>query len=50
MWTSEDRPLYNRDMLRYPSDMTADEWALVKPLIPPPGVAAGVERPTCAMC
>lgn len=35
MWTSENRPLYNRDKLRYPSDVTADEWALVKPLIPP---------------
>ena len=35
MWTPENRPRYNRDKLRYPSDVTADEWALVKPLIPP---------------
>jgi transposase len=35
MWTSENRPRYNRDHLRYPSDLTDDEWALVAPLIPP---------------
>jgi transposase len=34
MWTTENRPRYNRDKLRYPSDLTDDEWALVKPLIP----------------
>jgi len=35
MWTAENRPRYNRDKLRYPSDLTDEEWALVKPLIPP---------------
>ena len=35
MWTAENRPRYNRDKLRYPSDLTDDEWALVAPLIPP---------------
>jgi len=35
MWTTENRPRYNRDMLRYPSDLTDEEWAMVKPLIPP---------------
>lgn len=35
MWTTENRPLYNRAKLRYPSDLTDDEWALVEPLIPP---------------
>jgi transposase len=35
MWTAENRPRYNRDQLRYPSDLTDDEWALVAPLIPP---------------
>ena len=35
MWTAENRPRYNRDTLRYPSDLTDDEWALVEPLIPP---------------
>ena len=34
MWTTETRPRYNRDSLRYPSDLTDDEWALVAPLIP----------------
>jgi transposase len=35
MWTIENRPRYNRDKLRYPSDLTDAEWALVAPLIPP---------------
>ena len=35
MWTAENRPRYNRDKLRYPSDLTDVEWAHVEPLIPP---------------
>lgn len=35
MWTPATRPLYARKGLRYPSDLTDDEWALVAPLIPP---------------
>ncbi len=35
MWTNENRDSYNRDRLRYPSDLTDAEWALVEPLIPP---------------
>src|SRR5688500_8585101 len=35
MWTVEHRRAYERDGLRYPSDLTDAEWALVKPLIPP---------------
>ena len=35
MWTSENRPKYNRDMLRYPSDLTDDEWSHIEPLVPP---------------
>ena len=35
MWTSENRLKYNRDKLRYPSDLTDDEWSHVEPLIPP---------------
>ncbi len=27
MWTAENRPRYNRDKLRYPSDLTGEEWA-----------------------
>lgn len=35
MWTAENRARYERKGLRYPSDLTDDEWALVAPLIPP---------------
>ena len=35
MWTPENRPLYDRAHLRYPSDLTDAEWALVAPLLPP---------------
>lgn len=35
MWTSENRERYNRDHLRYPSDLTEEEWRLIEPLIPP---------------
>jgi len=29
MWTKENRAKYNRDHLRYPSDLTDDEWVLL---------------------
>ena len=35
MWTNENRARYDRSQLRYPSDLTDDEWKLVEPLIPP---------------
>src|SRR3974390_698192 len=35
MWTSENRGRYDRSRLRYPSDLTDEEWALVAALIPP---------------
>ena len=35
MWTKENRIRYNRDKLRYPSDLIDAEWSLVEPLIPP---------------
>jgi hypothetical protein len=35
MWTAKNRPRYNRDKLRYPSDLSEEEWALVEPQIPP---------------
>ena len=35
MWTKDNRRLYDRSELRYPSDLTDEEWALVAPLIPP---------------
>jgi transposase len=35
MWTPEQRQAHERHGLRYPSDLTDEEWALVEPLIPP---------------
>ena len=35
MWTIESRARHDRSKLRYPSDLTDDEWALIKPSIPP---------------
>ena len=43
MWTSKNRARYDRSMLRYPSDLTDDEWRLVEPLIPP-GKTGGGKR------
>ena len=31
----EEPRSYDRSALRYPSDLTDDEWALIEPLIPP---------------
>ena len=35
MWTNENRSFYDRSKLRYPSDLTDEEWALIEPMIPP---------------
>ena len=35
MWTKENRARYNRDHLRYPSDVTEEEWGQIAALIPP---------------
>ena len=35
MWTAEHRRLAARKGLRYPSDLTDGEWALIEPMIPP---------------
>ena len=48
MWTTENRPRYNRDKLRYPSDLTDAEWGHIEPLIPRPSVAAASDASTCA--
>ena len=34
VWTNENRGRYDRSKLRYPSDLTDEEWALSEPLIP----------------
>jgi len=44
MWTVENRARYNRDRLRYPSDLIDEEWALVEPLIPPGKPGGGKRR------
>jgi transposase len=44
MWTNENRAKYNRDHLRYPSDLTDAEWALVEPFIPPPKPGGGKRK------
>ena len=35
MWTPENRRRYDRSKLRYPSDLTDEEWGLVEPEIGP---------------
>jgi transposase len=35
MWTNENRRRYDRGKLRYPSDLTDEEWAIIAPIIPP---------------
>ena len=35
MWTSENRGSYDRSKLRYPSDVTDEEWGHIASLIPP---------------
>ncbi|CAH2602591.1 transposase [Rhodovastum atsumiense] len=42
VWTDITRPKYRRDGLRYASDTTDAEWAVIAPLLPPP---AGCGRP-----
>ena len=44
MWTIKNRPRYNRDKLRYPSDLTDAEWAHIRPLIPPAKRGGGKRR------
>ena len=43
MWTTQNRGRYDRSKLRYPSDLTDEEWTLVAPLIPP-GKPGGDKR------
>jgi transposase len=43
MWTNKNRARYDRSKLRYPSDLTDDEWKLIEVLIPP-GKRGGDKR------
>ena len=44
MWTAENRRRYNRDKLRYPSDLSGEEWVHVEPLIAPGKRGGGKRR------
>lgn len=44
-WTETTRAHYRREGLRYASDLTDAEWALIEPLLPPP-VRVGRPRKT----
>jgi hypothetical protein len=33
MWTTANRLNYKRDNLRYPSDLTGEEWAELRPKV-----------------
>ena len=41
MWTNENRARYDRSRLRYPSDLTDEEWSLIERLIPPAKTGGG---------
>jgi transposase len=43
MLTTENRPRYKRDELRYPSGLTDEAWSHIEPLIPP-AKAGGCRR------
>ncbi|HEV7253611.1 MAG TPA: IS5/IS1182 family transposase, partial [Mesorhizobium sp.] len=38
MWTPATRRRHSRAQLRYASDLTDAEWALLEPHLPPPSV------------
>ena len=44
MWTTRNRPRYNRDKLRYPSDPTDAEGEHIEPLIPAAKRGGGKRR------
>jgi hypothetical protein len=50
MWTIENRDLYDRSQLRYPSDLTDEEWMLVEPTIPPAKRGGGKRTVTTYGC
>ena len=46
MWTETTRRQYRREDLRYASDMTDPEWALIEPHLP---AAKPLGRPRCVL-
>ena len=49
-WTAEHRRAADRRGLRYPSDLTNAEWALVQPMIRPAKRGGRPGRLTCVRC
>ena len=47
MTMRKHRARYDRSKLRYPSDVTDEEWKLIEPLIPL-GKSGGGKRTVCA--
>jgi transposase len=47
MWTATTRAQHRRDGLRFPSDLTEAEWAVLEPLLPAPSPVG--RRPTWPM-
>jgi hypothetical protein len=50
MWTPENRPKYDRSKLRYPGDLTDEEWAIIAPLISRAKRGATSRQSTCGQC
>jgi len=48
MWSNDNRGRYDRSKLRYPSDLTDDEWSLIAPLIEPAREGRGEAHSECA--
>jgi transposase len=46
MWDEITRRQYRRERLRYASDTTDEEWALIEPFMPPPAGGRGRPRTT----
>jgi transposase len=44
MWTARNRGRYDRSKLRYPSDLTDEEWTHVEPVTPPAKVGGNRRR------
>ena len=44
MWKPEHRLAADRSSLRYPSDLTDGEWAIVEPMIPQHDMAGASVR------
>ena len=48
MWTPMTRQQHSRDYLRYGSDLTDAEWAIIAPLLPPVRKPVGRGGGQCA--